>query len=97
MKKQIEWLLFKSGISNYQISKVTGISRAVLSKYETGKSDIGRMTLDNAIKLNDYFKEMLKLANDKFGTIDFEGKTYIMLDQAELSGRQLLEIGRAHV
>ena len=28
---------------------------------------------------------------DKYGSIDFEGKTYILLDQAEMTGRQILD------
>lgn len=56
MKKAIEWLLFDSGLSNYQISQATGISQVSLSKYATGKSDVGKMTLDNAIKLYDFYK-----------------------------------------
>jgi hypothetical protein len=58
------------------------------------------MTLDNAMKLNNHFKEMLKMAEAKFGTVDFEGKTYHLLDQADFTGRQLLawqvEEGYAH-
>lgn len=91
MKKQIEWLLFRSGITNYQISQATEISQVALSKYTTGKSDIGRMTLDNASKLYDYYKEVLRTMENKFGTVVFEGKTYILKDQAEATGRQLLD------
>jgi transcriptional regulator with XRE-family HTH domain len=100
MKQTIEYLLFRSGISNYQISQATGISQVVLSKYETGKSDVGRMTLDNAIKLNNYYKEWLKMMENKNGTVEFEAKKYILIDQADFSGRQLLdwqtEEGYAH-
>jgi transcriptional regulator with XRE-family HTH domain len=100
MKKAIEYLMFKSGISNYQISQATGISQVVLSKYATGKSDLGRMTLDNAMKLNSYYKEMLKVAEAKFGTVEHEGRTLFLQDQPEFSGRALLdwqvEEGYAH-
>lgn len=61
IKNNIEEL-FNSDVSNYQISKDTKISQMTLSKYATGKSELGNMTLDNALKLNDYYtknKEML--------------------------------------
>jgi len=91
MKQVIENLLFKSGISNYQISKATGISQVILSKYATGKSDVGKMTLDNAIKLYDYFKELLAMADNKFGSVTFEGKEYTLTAQPDFTGRQLLD------
>lgn len=62
MKKQIEWLLLESDVSNYQISQATGISAVMLHKYTTGKSVIGNMTLDNAIKLQNYYMEVIKMA-----------------------------------
>lgn len=91
MKKELEYLLLRSNISNYQISKATGIGQNVLSKYSNRISDIGNMSLDYALLLHNYFKEMLKSMDNKFGTVTFEGKDYILLDQAELSGRQLLD------
>lgn len=60
IKKPIEYLLFKSGITNYQISKETGIRQTTLGKYTTRKSEIGNMSLDNAEKLHAYFKEIFK-------------------------------------
>lgn len=100
MKKAIEYLLFKSSVTNYQISKATGITQVLLSKYARGVSDIGRMTLDNAIKLHNYYKELLIMWEKKYGTVEFEGNTYYLQDQAELSGKQLLdwqsEEGYAH-
>lgn len=86
MKKEIEWLLFDSGVSNYQISRATGISQVVLSKYATGKSDVGKMTLDNAERLYEYYKEVLKsmlkkwdvaIVNDQAVSVsDKEGMRY---------------------
>lgn len=89
MKQAIEYLLFRSGVSNYRIAKATGISQVVLSKYVTGKSDVGRMTLDNAIKIHNYFKEMLIMSEKRFGTVKFEGKEYILTMDAVTTGRQL--------
>lgn len=91
MKKAIEWLIFHPDISNYQISKATGISQVVLNKYRQGKSDVGRMTLDNALKLHEYFKEVLSDMEKQFGTVEFEGTEYILMDQADFTNRQLLK------
>lgn len=56
-KKAIEYLLLKSEVSNYRISKDTGIGQNVLGRYSNGESEIENMTLGNAIKLYNYFKE----------------------------------------
>jgi plasmid maintenance system antidote protein VapI len=82
MKQAIEYLLMRSGISNYKISKDTGIADSTLSRFATGNSDIGKMTLDNAIKIHDYFKEMLINMGKQFGSVTFEGKEYILTQQA---------------
>ena len=50
----IEWLINRSGISRYSISKATGIGQATLSDLATGKTSIDKMTLGNAIKLTEY-------------------------------------------
>ena len=91
MKQAIEYLLFNSGISNYQVSKATGINQVVLGKYTNHVSDIGSMRLDNAILIHNYFKEILKMAESKFGSITFEGKKYTLTAVADFSGRQLLD------
>lgn len=96
MKKAIEWLLFRADISNYQISKATGISQVVLSKYTNGKSDIGRMTLDNALKLYDYFEHVLRELERKYGSVEFEGKQYILTQDAYLHGTHDQPYYRAH-
>lgn len=43
--------------SRYQISKVTGISEQTLSNYLKGRTDVGNMSYNNAIKLTQYAKE----------------------------------------
>lgn len=43
--------------SHYQISKVTGISEQTLSNYVKGRTDVGNMSYNNAIKLTQYAKE----------------------------------------
>lgn len=58
MKLAIEKLLSDPNVSNYQISKETGITQASLSKYSKGESSIGNMSLDNAIKLYQYYLDL---------------------------------------
>lgn len=89
MKTAIEYLLFNSGISNYQISKATGISQVVLGKYTNHVSDIGNMSLDTAIKLNNYFKEMLKMSEKRYGTVESDGKFYTVTTDAVTTNRVL--------
>lgn len=86
MKQAIEYLLFRSGVSNYQISKTTGISQPVLSKYTSGKSDIENMTFGNAIKLHNYFKEMVEMWKKEFGIAVVGGKEYILTQEAYIDG-----------
>lgn len=40
--------------SRYRISKETGISQNTLSNYANDVTPIGKMSLDNAIKLTEY-------------------------------------------
>lgn len=68
IKQAIETLLKDQNISNYQISKATGISQVSLNKFAKGDSDIDNMPLGNALKLYDYYlkiKEDVKMTNDK--------------------------------
>ncbi len=57
IKSNIEALL-QSEISNYKISKETGIAQTTLGDYTTGKSKIGNMKLDHAITLNEYYNKI---------------------------------------
>jgi hypothetical protein len=91
MKTAIEYLLFRSDVSNYQLSKVTGIGQNVLGNYTTGKSDVGNMSLDNAIKLHDQFKGMVKKMKKEFGTVTFEGEEYILTQATYLNHTQGLD------
>lgn len=54
IKEAIESLL-SSHISNYKISKDVGIAQTTLGDYTTGKSKLGNMKLDHAMKLYDYY------------------------------------------
>ena len=49
---------FLTNNSRYRIWKETGISQKTLSNYATGITPIGRMSLDNAIKLTEYARKL---------------------------------------
>lgn len=82
IKNNIEYL-FKLNVSNYQISKDTKISQMTLSKYATGKSELGNMTLDNAIKLNDYYNKIKG---------EIEMKTYTNYFTIDIEVNKVLEV-----
>jgi len=58
LKENIKELLESEKISNYQISKNTGIAQTTLSRFARSESDIGNMSLDNALKLNEYYNQL---------------------------------------
>lgn len=60
MKENIEKLLKSKMVSNYTISKITGIAQSTISGYVTGTNKIGNMKLDHAILLNDYYTKNWK-------------------------------------
>ena len=45
-------------VTAYRISKATGISDTTISRWVTGKTPIGKMSLENAIKLTNYAEEL---------------------------------------
>lgn len=51
----IEKLLKDDSISNYKISKATGIPQTTLSDYKKGKIELGKMNLDYAMKLYEFY------------------------------------------
>jgi len=86
IKENIKKLL-KSDITAYRISKETGISESQLSRMKKGEIEIGRITLDNAIKLNNLweelqmknFKNVGNWWNDKsIELVDIEGDVYAL-------------------
>lgn len=58
IKDNIYKLLFESGLTNYQISKKTGIAQTTLSRFTRKESDIENMSLKNALKLNELWEEL---------------------------------------
>lgn len=94
MKKAIEWLIFNGNISRYQISKETGIAQSTLSDYANGKTDIGRMPLDTAETLYNYFKEVLsKMGHDP---VVFEGTEVFLTQDPYIDGTHESPYYRAH-
>lgn len=55
IKEAIKTLLESKEVSNYKISKETGIAQTTLSDYVSGKSDIENMKLRHATVLYDYY------------------------------------------
>lgn len=70
MKENIKKLLGLKIPSNYKISQVTGIAQTTLSDYATGKSNLGNMKLDHAIKLNNYYEVVLMMEKLKINEKD---------------------------
>ena len=56
--KDIEWLL--ENVTQYRISKETGVSQSQLSRLKSGKIDIENITFEVAGKLTKYAKKIKK-------------------------------------
>ncbi|WP_440894986.1 hypothetical protein ACS127_10455 [Amphibacillus sp. Q70] len=65
IKKNIEDLLFESELTNYQISKRTGIAQTTLSRFTRKESDIENMSLKNALKLNELWEKIRQAPTDE--------------------------------
>ncbi|WEV61339.1 hypothetical protein OZX68_03665 [Streptococcaceae bacterium ESL0729] len=52
----IKWLLENQ--TAYRIGKATGIGDTTISRWNTGKTELKKMSFDNAIKLTDYAREL---------------------------------------
>ncbi|MCC2250091.1 helix-turn-helix domain-containing protein [Virgibacillus sp. AGTR] len=55
MKEDIRKLI-ESDITGYKIKKETGISESTISRIRRGQIDIGSITLDNALKLYEFYQ-----------------------------------------
>ncbi|MGX7197959.1 hypothetical protein [Enterococcus olivae] len=53
-KKKIEWLLFESKLSLYNISKNSGVPLTTVNDLANKRTKIERMRFDNASKLTEY-------------------------------------------
>ncbi len=58
VKARIRWLLFDSGETMYAIHKATGIAQTTLSRFTREESDVGNMSLKNALKLIEYYNKL---------------------------------------
>ena len=54
---QIKELLFDKSISIYSIAKAINVSRSTLNAYRTGKYKLENMSLELAMKLQNYINE----------------------------------------
>lgn len=88
MLKIIEFLLWSPHISRYEISKTTGISPQTLQRYVSGLADIENMTLKNGLKLKKFYEEWIEKMKNKYGSVEYEGKEYILLDQPFVENEQ---------
>ncbi|MFB8468341.1 hypothetical protein [Enterococcus thailandicus] len=68
--------LFDSKISAYAIEKDTDIRRMTITNYRNGKADILNMSLDKAIKLQEFWEELVM---EEYESL----KTFIENDYAE--------------
>lgn len=59
--EEIKWLL--DNVSQYQISKNVDISQAAISLIKSGKRELGKLSLEKAIELTNYAKQ-IKGANE---------------------------------
>ena len=87
--KNVEMLLKSEEVSNYKISKDTGIAQSTLSDYSSGKSKIGNMKFEHAIILSNYWEELDMITIEKRknheGIIGTEyTETYNDLEQAKI-------------
>lgn len=55
--------VINSDTTAYEIEKQTGISRSQIGNYRSGKHDIMNMTLNNALKLQNYIEGEVKMEN----------------------------------
>lgn len=50
--------LLATDISSYEINRQTGVTRQLVDKYRKTPETIGKLTLDNALALNQYWIEL---------------------------------------
>lgn len=59
IKENIKRLL-ATDISSYEINRQTGVTRQLVDKYRKEPGTIGKLTLDNALALNEYYCRIKK-------------------------------------
>ncbi|MBD7970283.1 helix-turn-helix domain-containing protein [Paenibacillus gallinarum] len=67
----IEWLLNKSGVTCYQISKKSDVSESTLSRITSGETSLPAIRFGTAIKLSEYAKK-LQVQRMGSGKVKFE-------------------------
>lgn len=87
IKQAIKTLLM-SDISNYKISKEVGIAQTTLGDYTTGKSKLGNMKLDHAMKLYEYYTKNEEEINMSYALKQF--KEVELPGSWELAGMEII-------
>lgn len=62
LSEALKLMIEQSGYSNYQLSKLSGVSQAVLSRFTTGERDV---TLETASKLASVLKAELRISKGR--------------------------------
>ncbi len=58
-QEKIEWLLFRSGKSIYEISKNSLVAESTVSDLKNRKANIEKMRFNNAAKLTKYAESLM--------------------------------------
>src|SRR5699024_9423970 len=87
IKQAIKTLLM-SDISNYKISKEVGIAQTTLGDYTTGKSKLGNMKLDHAMKLYEYYTKNEEEINMSYALKQIKG--IALPGSWELAGMEII-------
>lgn len=61
-KEKIEWLLFETGKTAYEISKHSSVAESTIADLIKKKSAIEKMRFDNAAKLTKYAEFYFKIS-----------------------------------
>lgn len=81
MKKNIEYMIRRSNISNYKIAKKTGINTMMISNYKTNRTDIGKMNLGNALLIYNLFLEYFEENKLHNGSVLHQGSEYVYVEK----------------
>ncbi|MDF1510858.1 type I-C CRISPR-associated protein Cas8c/Csd1 [Robertmurraya sp. DFI.2.37] len=95
IRQAIEKLLADPSVTNYQISKATGVSQVSLNKFARGESNIDNMPLGNALKLYDYYTKL-----KEEGAMTGESRDLLfgrMLGVLNVLGERLFEKGKPSI
>lgn len=96
IKKNIEELLFNSGISGNKIANESGVPQSTVSRFLTGESKLGNMKLDHAITLNDYYIKLKGEIEMNYLVTATKHENFVNDYGMEMEEMIMLESGRAY-